>query len=45
MENLGVVGGENLVGNGCSGFGQRNGRAAGCASVLSVCVRFEDDLP
>jgi hypothetical protein len=45
MENLGVVCRENLLGNGCSGFSQWSGRAAGRASVLSVCMRFEDDLP
>jgi hypothetical protein len=45
MENLCVVRRENLIGNGCSGFGQRSGRAAGCASTLSVCLRLEDDLP
>jgi hypothetical protein len=45
MENLGVVRRENLLGNGCSGFGQRSGRAACCASALSVRVRLEDDLP
>jgi hypothetical protein len=44
MENLGVVRRENLIGNGCSGFGQRSGRAAGCASAWSVCVGLEDDL-
>jgi len=44
MENLGVVRRENLVGNGCRGFGQRSGRAARRASVLSVCMRLEDDL-
>jgi len=45
MENLGVVRRENLLGNGCSGFSQWSGRAAGRASVPSVCMRFEDDLP
>ena len=45
MENLGVIRRENLVGNGCRGFGQRSGSAAGRVSVLPVGVRLEDDLP
>jgi hypothetical protein len=45
MENLGVVRRQNLLGNGCSGFSQWSGRTAGRASVLSISVRFEDDLP